>query len=402
MMPSFKLKFLNGSTAAISAILLAIAATPTGAQFNTVTTVDDGGNNVVGMYSSIAIGSDGLPVISYFDDSANALKVAHCNDRACATPATLSTVDDTPSIEGRYSAIAIGNDGLPVISYQGRIGDTLKVAKCVDIACSLPATITEIDDPLALGATYTSIAIGSGGRPVISYTAEGLRVARCADPDCTGGAAVTTVDSSSGLMGYYTSITIGLDGLPIISYYDLTNQQLKTAKCGNPACSNGNIITEIDDAGAAQTAIAIRSDGVPFIAFQDDFFASLKVVQCGNTSCNAGSNYITLPNPMSEDLGTHADIAIGNGNRAYISHHNASTKSLMVSVCLTSTCTEGSISMTLDRAAPGADALGQYSSIAMGADGLAVISYYDAEAGALKVVQCATRACDGLFRADFE
>jgi predicted regulator of Ras-like GTPase activity (Roadblock/LC7/MglB family) len=398
----FKIKFFGGSAAAISAILLAIAATPTQAQFNTVTTVDDSGGNDVGMYSSIAIGSDDLPIISYFDDRANALKVAHCNDRACATPATLSTVDDTPSIEGRYSAIAIGNDGLPVISYQGGTGDTLKVAKCTDVACALPATITAVADPLRIGATYTSIAIGNGGRPVISYTDDGLKVARCANAECTGVATITNVDSSSALMGYYTSITIGLDGLPIVSYFDLTNQQLITAKCGNSTCSGANIITEIDDAGAAQTAIAIRSDGVPFIAFQDDFFASLKVVQCGNTSCNAGSNYITLPNTLAEDLGSHADIAIGIGNRAYISHYNATTKSLMVSVCLTSTCTEGSISMTLDSAAPGADALGQYSSIAIGVDDLAVISYYDAEAGALKVVHCATRACDGLFRGDFE
>jgi hypothetical protein len=37
----------------------------------------------VGRYTSIAIGTDGLPVISYFDDTANTLKVAKCGTRSC-------------------------------------------------------------------------------------------------------------------------------------------------------------------------------------------------------------------------------------------------------------------------------------------------------------------------------
>ena len=46
----------------------------------------------------------------------------------------------------------------------------------------------------------------------------------------------TTVDSG-GNVGSHTSITLGADGLPVISYYDVTNLDLKVAKCINAACT---------------------------------------------------------------------------------------------------------------------------------------------------------------------
>jgi hypothetical protein len=38
----------------------------------------------VGSYTSIAIGQDGFPVISYLDATAAALKVAKCSKSTCA------------------------------------------------------------------------------------------------------------------------------------------------------------------------------------------------------------------------------------------------------------------------------------------------------------------------------
>jgi hypothetical protein len=39
-------------------------------------------------------------------------------------------------IVGQYSSIAVGHDGLPVISYYGAGIDNLRVAACADVACS--------------------------------------------------------------------------------------------------------------------------------------------------------------------------------------------------------------------------------------------------------------------------
>jgi hypothetical protein len=48
---------------------------------------------------------------------------------------------------------------------------------------------------------------------------------------------IRTLDSTGGV-GEYTSIAIGADGFPVISYYDITNADLKVAKCANAQCLN--------------------------------------------------------------------------------------------------------------------------------------------------------------------
>ena len=73
--------------------------------------------NDVGRYPSIAIGADGLPVISYYDNTAETLKVARCANADCTGAATITTVHDAANDVGAYGAIAIGADGLPVIRY---------------------------------------------------------------------------------------------------------------------------------------------------------------------------------------------------------------------------------------------------------------------------------------------
>jgi hypothetical protein len=98
---------------------------------NTLNTPD---NTVsVGLYTSIAIGADGFPVISYRDLTNGALKVAKCLDPSCSA-ATLNTPDNTANV-GEYTSIAIGADGFPVISYYDSTNSALKVTKCANSYC---------------------------------------------------------------------------------------------------------------------------------------------------------------------------------------------------------------------------------------------------------------------------
>src|SRR3990167_8010566 len=82
-----------------------------------VTEVDNSAS--VGQYSSIAIGTDGLPVISYYDSTNFTLRVTKCGNAACSSGNTSTKVDNSASV-GTYTYIAIGTDGLPVISYYDR------------------------------------------------------------------------------------------------------------------------------------------------------------------------------------------------------------------------------------------------------------------------------------------
>ena len=116
--------------------------------------------------------------------------MAHCNDAACTgNDELVSIVDDVDDV-GEYDSIAIGDDGFPVISYFDRTAGALKVAKCNDEACTGGnETITTVDDPPTSAGFHTSITIGDDGRPVISYwqyDAGGakLKVTRCGNPSC--------------------------------------------------------------------------------------------------------------------------------------------------------------------------------------------------------------------------
>jgi len=199
--------------------------------------------NSVGLYTSLAIGTDGFPVISYQDGTTGALKVAKCNDAACAGgDETITTVDDPINTVGLFTSLAIGTDGFPVISYQDATAGALKVAWCNDEACAGgEETITTIDDPTNTVGRYTSLAIGTDGLPVISYqdsSAGTLRVAKCNDPACAGGdETITTVDDPSGSVGHYTSLAIGTDGFPVISHQDQTAFRLRVVKCRNSSCN---------------------------------------------------------------------------------------------------------------------------------------------------------------------
>ena len=258
-----------------------------------ITTVDDPINGV-GRYSSLAIGTDGLPVISYHD-LAGSLKVAKCNDTACAgVDETITTVDDPSNFVGTYTSLAIGADGLPVIAYRDDTAGSLKVAKCNDAACAgVDETITTVDDPVNVVGEYTSLAIGADGFPVISYrdnTAGSLKVAKCNDAACAGGdETITTVDDPINGVGRYTSLAIGADGLPLISYHDFAAGSLKVAKCNDAACAGGDeSITTVDDPAnnvGYYTSLAIGTDGLPVISYTDESAQTLKVAKCRNASC---------------------------------------------------------------------------------------------------------------------
>ena len=147
------------------------------------TTVDSTGN--VGLYTSATVGTDGLPLVSYFDMTDWDLEVVHCGNAGCSAGNTITTVDSTGD-PGSYGSITVGADGLPLISYLGSSLGGLKVAHCGNAACSASNTITTVD--------------------------------------------------STGNVGQYTSVTVGADGLPVISYYDDTNDDLKVAHCSNRLC----------------------------------------------------------------------------------------------------------------------------------------------------------------------
>jgi len=90
---------------------------------------------LVGQFTSNTVGTDGLVVISYYDNSASTLdlKVAHCANVTCSS-ATTTTVDK-PGDVGQNTSITIGADGLPFITYRDLTGNSVASMHCPNAFC---------------------------------------------------------------------------------------------------------------------------------------------------------------------------------------------------------------------------------------------------------------------------
>lgn len=345
-----------------------------------------------GAYNSITVGADGLPVIAYHDEGYYDLRVFHCADAACAK-GTMAIVDDSTAYIGAHAAIAIGADGLPVISYHDTTNRELKVAKCGNAGCTAGNTLTAVDTEGECGS-YTSIAVGTDGLPIVSYldiTNFDLKVLKCGDAACTAGNVASVVDGAGSNVGQHTSIAIGVDGLPVVSYYDSTNSGLKVAKCGDASCSAGNTLTLLDADGlmGQGTALAIGADGLPVIAYVDYTNRTLKAAKCGNAACTDGNVY-TVVDPAGTP-GRTLSITVAPDGLPVISYQDDTKKDLMVAKCGNAECSANNTIVVLE-ASPTV-ILGQYSSITIGMDGLPLVAYNDGTGRDLKVAKCANAFC---------
>lgn len=236
----------------------------------------------------VTIAADGLGLIAYRDSTS--LKVAHCDNLAC-TSASISTLDsvfefDTPSI-------ALGADGLGLVSYMAFTADGLKAAHCDNVACS-SATIATLDSGSGVGF-HSSVAIGADGLGVISYLRQSsglLMVAHCDDTDC---ASTTTSSVQAGCTttgAESTALMIGNDGLALIAYtcmpFGSNPPAVRVAHCANVLCSSATrIILDPTAQRPAWVQLAIGADGLGLISYRDQDFPDtvLRVVHCGNSFC---------------------------------------------------------------------------------------------------------------------
>lgn len=360
-------------------------------------------------------------------------------------PATISVVDDSASIVGRYTSIAIGDDGLPIIAYQDATNGALKVAHCNDPACSGgDEQITTLDGG-GVG-DYAEIIIAPDGFPVIGYEAgTDVRVAKCNDVACSGlGETVNTVTASR--LG--PSITIGVTGFPIIAYYE-TNDDINLVSCNDPACAGDDeFVSDLTDvlAGPTGSAITLSSDGIPLVAVRDpDGRAGVGILRCEDATCldqaqiftsfiaapsfgagvtrnpnfaigvdgNPVGSYVEDPqsgNPaqvrvfscndsrcagnddsqilLDDNATTFTGIAMGVDGKPIVSYQSFDDRDLKIAKCNDTRC--GSAEIVSFRSP---DDIGSFSSVAIGTDGAPIISFHDSTNGRLLVAKCDFIGC---------
>ena len=346
-----------------------------------VVTIQSSGN--VGLWNSVTIGDDGLPVIAY--EQGQALYVAQCDNILCSS-ATTSIIEST-GVGDLHASITIGTDGLPLIGYRNSIDATLKIAHCETMSCETSATNTLVNSGNV--GLHASIAIGTDGLGVLSYynAATGdLEVAHCNNTACSS-AEINSIDTEFDF-GQYSAIAIGNDGLPLISYYDSTNNDLKVAHCSNIICSaidSAETIDSIGDVGR-RTSIAIGVDGRGLISYYDATNKDLKVAHCENVLCTSASTITGIV--TTGGVGDWNSITIGSDGQGIISYYDEFNGTLNVAHCMNISCTEAT-SNVVDSSA----VVGTHTAITIGADGLPLVIYQDVTSSNLKGVHCSNTAC---------
>lgn len=355
---------------------------------------------------------DGLVIIRYPSLSAPATSIPPTPTPAAPTPTPLPptatpmpptptplppTATPTAAVApltggGEFSSLALDSSGRPVISYYDRTSQDLKVLKCGNAPCSSGNTGAIVDSAGDLGQ-YTALKLDSSGKPVISYydqTNGNLKLAHCGNADCTGGNVLWTVDNNPGNVGLYTSLALDSSGYPVISYWDLTNRDLKLVHCGNATCTAGGTIWTVDSLGAAgmHNALALNSSGNPVMSYLDESNFDLRLVYCGNPSCTAGGGFQTID--TAGTVGLFTSLALDSSGKPVISYYDDTNGDLKVLTCGNTTCTTGNSSRIVDGVG---SAVGKYTSLALDSSGKPVISYYDVTNRDLKVVYCGNLTC---------
>jgi hypothetical protein len=169
--------------------------------------------------------------------------------------------------------------------------NSLVLTRCGDAACTDDNVTITLDGSPASIAGELSMAIAPDGLPILAYfdgVAQALRVLKCGTPACDSGNIITTVDDQANFVGRFASVAIGADGLPVIAHRDTDDLLVRVVKCGNAACSAGNVSTIVDDTLpdlGLYTSLAIGGDGLPVLVYEQHPLALIRITKCGTQSC---------------------------------------------------------------------------------------------------------------------
>lgn len=286
----------------------------------------DGGHYGVGDDTCIALDSSGHPHISYYDHDRPDpwdpvgwdLKYAHWDGSSWQ----IKRVDrggQEPYDVGRYTSIALGVGGYPHISYMDWTATAVKYAH-YDGSGWQTETVYNGD---MSGWTGTSIAIDSSGYPHITFFDNATQDLMYASSNGSSW-TVQTVHGGADYVGYGSSLALDDSDYPHISYGDYSNDDLKYAYWDG----SGWQIQTPDSIGLVGrwSSLALNSIGNPAISYHDYGNRDLKYA-----SWNGSSWHVETVADLG-DVGVFCSLALDGGGWPYISYYDVTNEDLKYAV----------------------------------------------------------------------
>jgi hypothetical protein len=254
---------------------------------------------VAALSHSVSATLSSFPLVAYIAPDMS-LNMVVCNDVSC-NPAVagpepsyaIGAVGGSDlNISLRDLSMALGSDGLPILAYLDFDAQTVRVRKCTALSCQ-----TGVDNVLsAIPSPFGTVAMGvaPGGLPFVVFASvTDVQVASCNDPACdpavNGPETVNAISASA----FEVSAVSGPDGLLRIAYSSGAPPGIRFVACNDPACDpavNGPETPRWIGAGT-NPSIGLAPDGTPVItstSVLETYFAPLGetvVVKCSSPEC---------------------------------------------------------------------------------------------------------------------
>ena len=347
----------------------------------------------VGRFNDIAVGTDGLPLISYGSAvalSAQELKVAYCLDAACEQ----AVVAALPSKMFESTSIAVRESEPPIVAFYDPWVFSLRTADCADTACSR-ADFDIVSQPNGGGGKFAEAAWTTSDTVVIAASHQNHLtdlVVRVADTPWSIQ-SIERLDEHSRpslAVGPDRRARIIIPGEGIGSAPD-ENQQptvmtypLILATCGDSECTFGLITrttiheevatgTDMGVRRAAHTAVAVSHEGRTAAAISWVDGPGLELITCDDFTCSSPAVTLIDTGP---NAGRFVDLEFTADGLPIVAFTDT-TGVVRVAHCHDAGC---SAVTTATIAKPGQ---GTEVSLTLDRLGMPIVAYYDATAGDL-------------------
>jgi len=261
------------------------------------------GGSDIGRFSSLAFDPAGRLVVSYHDAGnldhdgpPGGLRLWHdANSNGAFDPGECRTIDNTGAT-GKWTSLAIDTNGLVTVSYFDYGNENLKLWHDADGDFTFDAGEIQNVDTSGRVGSFASLAFDAGGRATISYyddDRDDLRLWHDADGDFAfDGNEVRNIDTNGGV-GRWTSLQFDTNGRATVSYFDDELDALKLwhDTNGNLDYDTGEVRT-IETSGQVGMCTSLRLDtgGRVTVVFYDTDSSELKLWHDidGNLAFSAG------------------------------------------------------------------------------------------------------------------
>ncbi|MHB9036143.1 MAG: Ig-like domain-containing protein, partial [Armatimonadota bacterium] len=346
---------------------------------------------VFGMHTSVAVGSDGYPRISYYDSTNNDLKYAAWNGEQWV----VETVDGSAltgqaADVGQFTSLKLDSGDNPHISYYDLTNTDLKYAYWKNGAWHIQRVDGFASSTDKVGQ-YSSLALDSSGKPRIAYydeTNKDLLYAEGSAADNPTWTISSTPVDSTGDVGQYTSLALDSTGKPRISYYDKTNTNLKYAEgsaATSPVWTPSNVDSGANDLGQ-YSSLALDSTGKPHIAYYDATGKDLKYAE-GSAATSPTWTKSTVES--ANMVGEYCSLALASDGKPGISYYSSTGGNLKYAQGSAASSPVWTLTTIDDGTAEaGADTydVGKYTSLVIDSNGNPHVSYQDVTNGDLKYI----------------